>query len=1265
MDWLNPTTKQMSTMLLHHVASRVSRLCLLLAVALLLPMTGASLEAPAGPVAENLQLPPSSLVADSLTTGASAGDGWAWGPLGSGMSGGAITTRVVSLTTFEGALVAGGFFATAGGVDADFIAQWDGSTWAPVGDGMSGAVRALTVYDGDLIAGGGFLDAGGETVNGIARWNGSEWQPLGGGVTNPSSGNQPFVSALTVWNGDLIASGRFTHAGGNQVNLVARWDGAEWHSLGDGIFGFNGPTAEASALAVYDGDLIVGGNYDLFLQGPNANNIARWDGSAWHRLGDGMGGVTIPAVVALTVHEGDLIAGGAFLTAGGQDANRVARWDGTEWHPLGGGFPDIVRDLEVHDNALIAGGSFLPVGGPRRIARWDGSSWQSLGTGMNNVVHSLLVHEGDLIAGGAFTAAGGVSAQHIARWAPVEPPAGLIVTNTSNAGPGSLRQALLNANDPGYAAFDTVEFQIPETDANYNAETGVWSILLASGLPPLRTGLTVDALHGGQTPRVELIGSSAGSAHGLVALGESVISGFIINQFSAAGIILAGGAGNQVLYNYIGTNGTASEGLPNGSFGVYIDGSSDNVIAHNVLSGNNVGVHIQQATAVGNSIHSNRIGTDVHGMVTIPNAVGGIRVANGPRQTHIASNVISGNAESGIWIYDVLGLGTDETVVEDNAIGLNASGSSRLPNALHGIRITNAPNTTIRANVLSGNRGAGLFMEDLPEGEGETQNTTVKGNRIGTSFSGTANLGNTGPGVHLVSVHHNLIGGWNMGDGNLISGNGGLFDGVLYPNPGIAISAGSTNNHVSGNLIGTDRFGNIVEGLGNFSHGIVISSGSHANVIGLRPNDPGTANLIAGNGEFEGSGIAVTGALTTNNPIAGNRTSDNGILGIDLGADGVTPNDGDDSDSGPNRLQNFPVIEIADYDADAFFLTVDFSVPSAPQHAAYPLRIEFFLADSSPAGQGKHLLGITEYATGDYPNDRTSFFPVTAGAAAIGPGARIVATATDADGNTSEFSAPYDLSVQNESAAIAVTQPIETAGVYGFAEGDADTYASLDLVEVADPGTVTVVFVPVAPTRSNDAAQAGEAGSTAADDGTTYALYPAQWYAIAEGLFSAEGQFRLSLATLPPNENLGEDGLTLLWRPLFYSGDFTALETVVSDDFVAAPFVGAGEFALGQASPVSTTDGEPGVQRVALHPNYPNPFRRTTTIAFDLPSPESIDLVVFDVLGREVRRLASGHHAAGSHEVLIDTDALPSGLYLYRLRVGNEVLTRQMMVVGG
>jgi hypothetical protein len=156
-----------------------------------------------------------------------------------------------------------------------------------------------------------------------------------------------------------------------------------------------------------------------------ANNIARWDGVAWHPLGDGLG----YAVQALAVGpDGSLYAGGFFTTAGGVSANRVARWDGMAWHALGAGVTgSIGGELSVRslaftpDGSLIVAGWFATAGdtAANSIALWDGTTWRPLGSGIKGRVNALTVTPGgSLYAGGAFSTAGGIPSSHIARWNP-------------------------------------------------------------------------------------------------------------------------------------------------------------------------------------------------------------------------------------------------------------------------------------------------------------------------------------------------------------------------------------------------------------------------------------------------------------------------------------------------------------------------------------------------------------------------------------------------------------------------------------------------------------------------------------------------------------------------------------------------------------------------------------------------------------------------------------------------------------------------------
>jgi hypothetical protein len=337
-------------------------------------------------------------------------NGSSWSPLGSGLD-----NDVYVLAVSGTNLYAGGTFGSAGGNAASGIAQWNGSSWSASGSGMGGTypyVFALAVSGTSLYAGGKFTATGdgSQVLNYIAQWNGSSWSPLGSGI----NGN---VEALAVSGGTLYAGGNFTTAGGIVANSIAQWNGSSWSALGSGMMG-GSPATSVSALAVSGGTLYVGGSFTT-AGGIAASNIAQWNGSSWSALGSGMGGQ--PAFVyALAVSGTNLYAGGGFTTAGGNSATYIAQWNGSSWSALGSGMSGYVSALAVSGTNLYAGGFFSATADNSQtlncIAQWNGSSWSALGSGMSGYVYALAVSGTNLYAGGFFNTAGGNSANYIAQW---------------------------------------------------------------------------------------------------------------------------------------------------------------------------------------------------------------------------------------------------------------------------------------------------------------------------------------------------------------------------------------------------------------------------------------------------------------------------------------------------------------------------------------------------------------------------------------------------------------------------------------------------------------------------------------------------------------------------------------------------------------------------------------------------------------------------------------------------------------------------------
>ncbi len=266
-----------------------------------------------------------------------------------------------------------------------------------------------------------------------------------------------------------------------------------------------------------------------------------------------------------------------------------------------------------------------------------------------------------------------------------------------------------------------------------------------------------------------------------------------------------------------------------------------------------------------------------------------------------------------------------------------------------------------------------------------SDNNLVAGNHIGLTPAGTGALGNTGVGILLTDgATNNTIGGIVATDRNVISGNS---------QNGILINATGNHHHqVQGNYIGTDVNGTTA--LGNTLDGIRVQNNASSNAIG--GTAAGAGNLIAHN---TASGIVISGAASRHNALYGNVIHTNTGLGIDLNDDGVTVNDANDSDTGPNNLQNYPVLISAHTPGTRTAIR-----GALNSIAATSFRLGFFanaMVDGSGHGEGERFLGSREVTTHASTGNATFTFMLS-GAVAVGE--FVTATATNlATHDTSEF----------------------------------------------------------------------------------------------------------------------------------------------------------------------------------------------------------------------------------------------------------------------
>jgi hypothetical protein len=371
-----------------------------------------------------------------------------WQPIG-----GSTNSFVRAMAVFQGDLIVGGDLTAAGGVPASRIARWDGQNWQALGGGVNATVYALREFNGDLIAGGSFTQAGGDPASFVARWDGKDWHAMG----NQFNG---LVHSFIVYNNTLIAGGDFSMK-------LAQWNGTAWQPFP------SAPSGSVNALALFNGDLIAGGSF-ITAGGVTVNMVARWDGNQWHAL-QPSNPISPPGVNdgvrALHVHQNSLYIGGFLQLAGGQMMRGITRWDGTDFHPLSSGVMSYVFAITSLNDLLIAGGAFMTAGGipANNIAAWDGKQWIALDTGASAAVNAVQVFSGDLLAGGFFTTAGGDSAATylagftqcggptdciadidgsnavdvadllivIDQWGPCPPPPQTCPANITNSGSGS------------------------------------------------------------------------------------------------------------------------------------------------------------------------------------------------------------------------------------------------------------------------------------------------------------------------------------------------------------------------------------------------------------------------------------------------------------------------------------------------------------------------------------------------------------------------------------------------------------------------------------------------------------------------------------------------------------------------------------------------------------------------------------------------------------------------------------------------------------
>ncbi|MFB6231057.1 MAG: T9SS type A sorting domain-containing protein, partial [Salinibacter sp.] len=731
-------------------------------------------------------------------------------------------------------------------------------------------------------------------------------------------------------------------------------------------------------------------------------------------------------------------------------------------------------------------------------------------------------------------------------------------------------------------------------------------------------------------------------------LGNDVSLGNIVSANGSAGIVVESN-GNLLRNNFVGTTFDGDSGRGNGTDGIALSGDNNTVDAEGfflfpfvtVISGNDkqgIDVGGSNNSADGTTIEDAIIGLNSAADKKLPNgdgtASGGIvcRRSTGTSTsdiTKVRNNVVAGNNGEGVRITDEC-YGWD---LIDNFIGTNRNLASGLGNSVDGIQATaNLPTLAVSifdenvivANGQDGIEIAGSFYDVTDNYIGVAPDGTKLGNgRHGILLDGTA--GTAVEGVFIGKTNNSLgdgsVAGTSTptGEGNVIGANGA--DGIL-------MQGDAANNVFEENYIGTTPEDANVGNGGTADDGIRIvgdGSSSTGHVIGYEygasfsspdPSDGGQGNVIAYNG---GDGISLGSSESSTDvrgvSVRGNVTYQNGgdtpQLGIDLGNSGVTSNDGGDTDSGPNGLQNSPEVTSVSHDDSNNEVTIEYEINTNDTGSNYPLRVDFYVADTESSGEGKRYLGSQDYRAANQTNQIIFNLDNYSG---VSSSDYFVATATDANGNTSEFFGPPGEQL-----------PVELASFDGTQTGPKAVELTWTTASEQNNAGFRVQHRPVESDRRSGSTASGSKGA---------------WEEIGYVESNASG---------------GTTTETKTYR-------FTV------DDLTA----GTHEFRLKQVDLSGTTHPhEPTTvelrmeKALRLSSPAPNPVRGgTAEVSFAVRRQAKTTIRLYNTLGQQVKTVYRGTPTAGeSTTARLKAHDLPSGVYFLRLKTGDRSKTRRLAII--
>jgi len=841
------------------------------------------------------------------------------------------------------------------------------------------------------------------------------------------------------------------------------------------------------------------------------------------------------------------------------------------------------------------------------------------------------------------------------------------VTNTNDNGTGSLRDAI-NITNFSFGTFDTIKFNIPLSDLGYNAASGVWTIVPDSTLPVLWGGQTTidgttQTTNQGNTnlngPEVAIDGSNTLDYGFTIVSAANQIKGLIIGQFNYGVVIDGSMAGdNAIVNNYIGVNYNGTSAWPN-NYGIAIaDSSVQNFIRNNIISGNIAeGIIINESDQ--NILTGNFIGTNASGTIAIANGDG--ILMNVARHTTIGGpfamyrNIISGNLNSGIIIN---GSGTYHNLIVNNYIGTDVTGMFSIANYT-GIMLKSQANgnyiggnTSSYRNIISGNYEIGIYVES-------SDSNIIVGNFVGPDATGNGAIMNAngdslcqGNGIEINTVSkYNTIGGYNAGEGNVISGNrvyGFIYYGNVSHNPlignyigtnatgtaplsnatGICVDGGSNHNLMANNLLS-----------GNISYGIfIVTTGTgynelKGNLIGTNaagtdtiPNDIGL--VIAGGTQHN----VIGGNLATDrNIISGNRydgieiadqhTDSNSVIGNYIGTD----------INGTSRLGNSIGIGIA---TNPKHTLISGNVISGNKRMGMVL---YEFADSNKIISNK--IGTAVNGTSDLGNGSAGI------AIAYGPKWNIVGE--PGAGNIIAY---------NDSSGVLV----------------ADSASKYNKISANSMWGNFVLGIEIFPPLVNPN-DAGDNDTGPNDMMNSPVITSSEYhsfgnYTVVRGTLDTHQPQLCTVELFKAAANLFNcgDGKTFLGFVIpDNAGNWCdTLTGVVNGDLITTTatdeLMNTSEFSANKTTTMFVGIDESSLSRNSFDV-YPNPFDNSFTIVYNIENPCNVEIMLFNMNGQYIATLENNMKKEGVQKAEIDMRDLVSGVYYVRAITGKTAVTRKII----